>query len=431
MADVRPFRGLRYNPAVVSDIAQVVTPPYDVISPTMQAEYYERNPFNIIQLELGRETPQDDHLDNRYTRAAAIFANWRLNGVLQEDPVPAFYVYQQQFTAQERDYTRTSILARVRLEPWEADIVLPHEHTLSKAKDDRLKLLRACVANLSSIMSLYDDPDGAIFAILKQVTEEPPVSELTDDDGEHHRLWQITSADLIDTIHTALADRQLFIADGHHRYETALNYREEVRALHRGLSPDEAANFVLMALIATDDPGLVVLPTHRLVSSLSDQQLAALPVVLASNWEMTELAETSDLRELLSQAGEVPTIIVATREHRWLLRVSAAGRHTMAQIDEPEAWQELDVALVQELVIDRAFGIDREHLATSEKISYTRDIADALAALDDGRAQVAILLNATRPTQIRDVALAHGRMPQKSTYFYPKLITGIVINPVW
>ncbi len=434
MADVRPFRGLRY-PHDGLDLAAVLTPPYDVISPDQQSEYYARNPHNIIRLELGRDEPGDDTLTNRYTRAAATFADWRLSGDLVQDVAPSFYVYQQQFRVEDHDYTRTSLVARVRLEPWEAGVILPHERTLAKPKDDRLKLLRACAANLSPIMALFDDPTGAIGKVMGRASKGSPLVSCIDDAGEHHLLWTITDPGIAAQLTAAFADQQLFIADGHHRYETALAFRDEVRDLQRGLLPDEAANFVMMALVATTDPGLLVLPTHRLIRGISDADLARLPEALGQFWSVDAITESDAeaLTKRLAGAGTPGTVaaIVATRDQRWLVRVTDAGRAHLAATGEPDPWQALDVAAAQELILGGALGIDREAITSGDRVSYVRDAAQALDALTAGTAQVAILLNPTQPAQVRDVASAGGRMPQKSTYFYPKLITGLVINPVW
>jgi uncharacterized protein (DUF1015 family) len=226
MADVRPVSGLRYT--AQADLAALVTPPYDVISPEAQDRYYERHPENIIRLELGREGATDNALDDRYTRAAMTFAEWRLRGVLRQDP-PTLYVYEQRFSVAGADYTRASLLARVRLEPWEAGVVLPHERTLSKPKDDRLKLVRACAANLSPIMALYDDPRGQLDKRLARVRRRKPAVAFSDESGEEHRLWPAGDALLNAQVASFFDSSRIYIADGHHRYETALAYRDEVR----------------------------------------------------------------------------------------------------------------------------------------------------------------------------------------------------------
>nr|HET6904744.1 DUF1015 domain-containing protein [Ktedonobacteraceae bacterium] len=435
MADVRALRGIRYNDEVVSDLAEVVTPPYDVISKEAQAKYYARNPYNVIRLELGEEQVGDNTLNNRYTRAAAALAEWRLQGVLRQDALPGYYLYQQVFSQNGQQYTRTSLLARVRLEPWSSKVVLPHEHTMSKPKDDRLKLLRACATNLSPIMSLYDDPQGRIRRLLGAYADKAEV-QITDEVGEGHRLQHITDPAQIDLIQNFFAERQLYIADGHHRYETALNYREEIREQRRQLHVDDAVQFVLMALVDVDDPGLLVLPTHRLLSGLPTTALRALSTEqLARYFTVSELGSGTTSDALLAQMAQAGTteaaLVLSTGEQNWLLRLNEQGRRRMAESGHSAAWNELDVAVAHTLILEALLGIQTEDVTAGSYLRYTRDAQQAVQAVQTGEAQAALLLNATRVRQIRDVSQADDRMPQKSTYFYPKLITGLVMNPLW
>ena len=460
MADVRPVPGIRYTPA--TDLAAVVTPPYDVISPEAQARYYERAPENIIRLELGRDEPDDDELDNRYTRAALTFADWRLHGVLQQD-APALYLYEQRFTTPALDggeRTRLSLLARVRIEPWEAGVILPHERTLSKPKSDRLKLARATAATLSPIMALYDDPRGELAKALAKSLKRAPDADFTDEGGESHRLWVVRDAALIERVASFFRDRQLYIADGHHRYETALAYREELREARRELPPEDAANFTLMALSAIEDAGLVVLPTHRIVRGVATERLAEFQRDLEGLFEVAPLAAEGaegqddldglaapDVIHALATAGDggqrVAFALVAPDGVR-LLRLTDAGRAAMEEraaggssalsdAGASAAWRGLDVAVLHELVLARGLSVSEQAIRAGEHVTYTRDAQAALDAVRSGAdgAQLAFLLNPTPPAAIRDVARAGDRMPQKSTYFYPKLITGLVINPLW
>lgn len=439
MADVRPLPGLRYT--ATADLAALVTPPYDVISPEAQAAYYARHPDNIIRLELGREEPDGNELNDRYTRAAVTFADWRLRGILAQD-APAFYLYEQRFTAGDTTHARTSLLARVRLEPWDAQVVLPHERTLSKPKDDRLKLLRACAANLSPIMALYDDPNGELAKRLAKARRGKPAIALTDETGEEHRLWLASDALLAAHISAFFGDRQIYMADGHHRYETALAYRDEVRELRRELEASDAANFVLMALCAVEDAELVVLPTHRLLRDVPSDRLASLDTALDAWFDQEPLpgddshAWTARLAE--ASAGGATALALVRPQSATLLRLRPAGRAAMAAAGtgagddhHTDAWRALDVAVLHELVLDRALGINAAAVQAGEHVTYTRDASAAADAVRQARAQLAALLNPTPPAQVRDVALASDRMPQKSTYFYPKLITGLVINPLW
>lgn len=433
MAEIQPLRGIRY---VGQDLSEVVTPPYDVISEEAQARYYARNPYNIIRLELGRDEANDTVLNNRYSRAATMLAEWRTQDILREDSTPRYYCYQQVFTYKGQSYTRTSLLARVRLEPWSARVVLPHEHTMAKPKSDRLKLMEACATNISPIMSLYDDPRGRMRKLLSSYAAHAEV-QIIDEVQEEHRLQAITDEQQIALIQDFFSERRLYIADGHHRYETALNYRDEVLAMRKHLHSDDAVNFVLMALIDLDDPGLLVLPTHRLVSSLSQDALAALSNQQLGQYFMVRELAMGDYPpevplQMLAQAdGAVPSCVICTAEQSWLVSLNEQGKARMEQSGHSPAWNALDVAVAHTLVLEALLGLTADDLAAGTHVRYTRDTLQALQAVQTGEAQVALLLNPTRVRQIREVAEADDRMPQKSTYFYPKLITGLVMNPLW
>lgn len=435
MADVQPLRGIRYASEVVGDIAQVVTPPYDVISPEAQARYYQRNPHNIIRLELGLDQPGDNELNNRYTRAARTFAEWRKSGVVRQEEQPAYYVYQQRFRAQGRDYTRTSLIARVRIEPWDARVVLPHERTMSKPKSDRLNIIRATATNLSPIMSMYDDPQGRIRRLLSSYVEQAEV-QFSDEADEMHILHPVQDPQQIELIRDFFSERQLYIADGHHRYETALNYRNEILEQRKQLHPDDAANFVMMALIDLDDPGMVVEPTHRVLFNLAPEILNTLvPERFADYFTVQQLPEQMQAKELLQkleQAGnDTPSFIIHTAANNLLLSLNAAGKEQMAKSQHSEAWNGLDVAVAHTLVLEALLGVTPADITAGTHLRYIHEAQDALNEVSQGTAQVALLLNATRVRQICEVSDADDLMPQKSTYFYPKLITGLVMNPLW
>ncbi|GCE13298.1 DUF1015 domain-containing protein [Tengunoibacter tsumagoiensis] len=435
MADVQPLRGLRYAPEKIKDLANVVTPPFDVISHEAQDRYYARHPYNVIRLELGHQGTNDTSLSTVYSRAAATFAEWRVQQVLQQENTACYYLYQQSFLYQGQSYTRTSLLARVRLEPWEKRIVLPHEHTRTKDKEDRLQLLRACATNFSPIMCMYEDPQGRIRRLLNTYAEQAEV-QLTDEVGEQHRLHPITDAQQIAAIQDFFRERQIYIADGHHRYTTALTYREEIREQRKELHPQDAANFVMMALIDLDDPGMLVLPTHRLLNHLSSEQLAVLiPERLGAYFTVEPASSTATQAELiahLAQRGqEQPTLMVQTEAQMLFLRINEGGRQEMERSGHGEAWNALDVAQVQRLILERLLGITADQVAAGNYIRYTHETAEALQAIAQKQAQAVILLNGLPFRQVRDVAQADERMPQKSTYLYPKLISGLVMNPLW
>lgn len=435
MAEVRPFRGLRYSQQVVGDLAQVVTPPFDVISPTAQQRYYERSPYNIIRIELGRQEPGDNELDNVYTRAAATLGEWRLNGTLFQDTQPCYYLYQQRFAYGEQSYTRTSLLARVRLEPWASRVILPHEHTLKKAKDDRLQLYRACATNISPIMSMYDDPQGRIRRLLSPLAEQAEI-QIVDEAGEEHRLQPIVDQQHITLIQDFFAQRQLYIADGHHRYETALNYQAEITEQRKEVHPDDGINFVLMALIDVDDPGMLVLPTHRILFNLSPDVLQRLtPSQLSSTFNVQVLEgiqSSGAILQTLEQAGaEQSSLVVYTPEQALLLQINEQGRQWMEESGHSEAWNRLDVAVAQRLLLERILELRAEDMTAGTYVRYSHEPEETLQAVQRGEAQAAIFLNGTPLRQVCEVAQADDRMPQKSTYIYPKLITGLVMNPLW
>jgi len=435
MAEVLPLKGLRYASGYASDMAALVTPPYDVISPAEQEAYYQRHLLNIIRLELGRQFPDDTSLNNRYTRAAALLAEWREQGVMVQESESGFYLYWQRFRIFGRPYTRLSLLGRVRLEPWDAGVVLPHEHTLAKPKSDRLRLLRACAANLSPVMALYEDAERILAVQLDELVKRAPEVSFVDDAGEEHGLVRVLEPQLIEYITTFFADRSLFIADGHHRYETALAYRDELDTARKGLGPNDPANFVLMALVALDDPGLVVLPTHRLIHQLAEAALSRLGERLTKVFSvelMDPAASVPELLEWLAEAGRTaPSFMLILPESTFLLSLRPEGAARMKSTGRSDAWQRLDVAILHTLVLGAELGLSEADVASGDYVSYTRDAHAAMHAVRTGEARCAVLLNPTPVTALRDVSLSGERMPQKSTYFYPKLITGLVLNPLW
>ncbi len=435
MAELQPLKGIRYNRGVVGNLAEVVTPPFDVISAEAQERYYARNPYNVIRLELAKQEPGDNVLNNRYTRAAATCSEWRLNGVLRQEERPALYLYQQRFTHGGKTYTRTGLLARVRLEPWSAQVVLPHERTLSRPKDDRLHLLQATATQFSPIMAMYEDPQARIRRLLASYATRPEV-EITDEANEQHTLQPITDEQQIILIQDFFSERQLFIADGHHRYETALNYRNEARERHKDMYAADAANYVMMALVDMEDAGMLVLPTHRLLHGLSAERLAKLNRErLEQYFSVQELEQgtgSEELEKRLAEASEQgPSMVIQTPHQRFLLTLNERGRGQMAESGHAAAWNELDVAIAHRLILETLLGLRPEEITAGQYVRYVHEAEAALHAVEGGEAQAALLLTGTPVRQISKVAQAGELMPQKATYFYPKLITGLVMNPLW
>jgi len=436
LADVRPFRGLRYRPGVAANLADLLAPPFDVISPEAQGFLLRRHPANIVRLELGEERPDDTPQDSRYTRAAATLRRWLAEGILAVDPEPAFYLYDQEFFRSGRLLRRRSLLARVRLEPWANGVVRPHEHTLIAPKKDRLQLLRHCRTSFSPVFALYRDVDGRLRAAASQAASAAPVAQAREPGGETHTLYSLAGEAATSGIRDLFRDRTLYVADGHHRYETALAYREERRT--PDWSGEEPENFAFMALTAAEDAGLVVLPIHRVV------RLTTIPDDLPTGFEGLFVVEDlgpvraggplRDALARLSEAGSEGPACVAVGPGPSRLRLlrprNLEALRSSLPPGTPTAWRDLDVALLQYAVLEGLLGIDAAHLARGDALEYTEDAGEALEAVASGRVPLAFLLNATPVEQILAVADAGERMPQKSTFFYPKLATGLVMYPL-
>ncbi len=437
MNDIRPFRGLRFDEAVVGPTGRVVCPPYDVISPLEQLTLYGESPFNVVRLELGLEYPEDDASSNRYTRAAATLRRWLEAGALREEPEPALYLYEQQFTYGGETLVRRGMLADLRLAPWDEGVVLPHEETLAKPKADRLELMRATACDLSPIFLLFDDPTGGVSQLMAEASATPPTVTADTGDGQIHRLWVLPAADH-GALVSALQSPQLYVADGHHRYETELSYRDERRVGDPRGSADAPYNFGMMLLVDARDPGLVVLPTHRMVRGVDPLRLEALEATLSEGFEIegvdTEGLDASTLAEALlrrmrERGQEGPALgiyrpgsaALLTPRESALPRPSSSGK-------EPSARPLLDVDVLHDQLLKPLLGIGPEQLKAGNNVGYTRDAAEAVEAVEKGSSQAAFLLNPTRVEQVLETARARGKMPQKSTYFYPKPVTGLVIN---
>lgn len=443
MAKVRAFNGIRYNPAKVKDLAVVISPPYDIISPGEQEEYYERDEHNIIRLEFGKTFPTDDQDDNRYTRAARDFQKWLREGVLVPEPRPAFYVYEQVFEFEGRRRVRRGMFTGFQLEPWYEGSIFPHEATFPKPKSDRLALMRACRANFSPVYSLSStERPGQLGDVLAELTGASPTVETTDDRGETHRLWVVDAAAQIQRVQQVLDPAKLVIADGHHRYETALTYREERRAEEGPPSEQKPYDSVLMMIVDKDDPGLVILPTHRLLRGLGEDDLARLRGLANRYFDIQAVrsggdAASSALETVMEKLRRLPQRHVFAAaglapDELWLL-VPKVGVELDGVMpgDKSAAWRGLDVAIVHELLLDPVLQGKGKNLGPEEGVGYTRDAQFALESVQSGEYQAALFVRPTEVQQIIDVALARDKMPEKSTYFQPKIPTGLVINPLF
>jgi uncharacterized protein (DUF1015 family) len=421
MAEVRPFRALRYTSR--TDPALAIAPPYDVISPAEQAALYERSPYNVVRIEYGVQRESDTPSENRYTRAGADLTRWREEGLLALDASSAVYIYTQEFGWEDVRYRREAYFCALRLESWDKGIVKPHEHTLAKPKADRLDLIRATRTQVSPVYSLFR-PRG------------PRVVDFTGEtlmdfeaDGQRHTLAAMTDAGRLSAFEQLMSESDVYIADGHHRYETALAYRDEVRARAASWTGDEPENFVLMALTAHDDPGLLVLPTHRLVHR--DPPGEAIERISRA-FEIEEAPDlTAALRRLADRrsAGESAFVVLGMVDGASLITLKNRDAvESLMPAGESDAWKRLDVNVLQYGVLQDIFGIDDSALTAGGAVTYTQDAAAAQQAVARGEAKCAFLINATPVDQVLAVSDANGRMPQKSTYFYPKLPTGLVLR---
>ncbi|MGE5543782.1 MAG: DUF1015 domain-containing protein [Bacillota bacterium] len=433
MAGIIPFIGLRYNNSKISNLASVMTPPYDIIDDKSQARYYAENPVNIIRLELGLIFPDDDEQNNRYTRAKKYLDRWMEDETLVPEAKPAIYVYQQEFPGTKGTLTRTGFICGLKLEDYSAGSVLPHEETLSKPKADRLKLMQATQCNFSSIFGLYSDPERLVDkALLEAIGGREPDVNIVDEAGETHRLWVVTDEATLQAVSTNLREKQIFIADGHHRYETALEYCKQMH-----ISGYKGYDYVMATLVNLYDEGLVVLPTHRVVRNISNLDLKGLKSALTEVFEVEEFDLSIGLpgfmNELANRGKKKHAFGLYTQERSlYLLTVKNMNQaKSLMPKEMSDSWKKLDVALLDNLVLSRLLRIDKSDRKNRDNISYTRDEDWAVARVNDGSHQLAFLLNPTRVEEVVAVAQAGDKMPQKSTYFYPKLLTGMVINPLF
>jgi uncharacterized protein (DUF1015 family) len=415
MADVQPFRALHYDLDRTGGLQPVAAPPYDVIDPAQRRELVARSPYNVVEIDL----PEDPDGGDPYAHAAATMQGWREAGVLVRDESPALWALEQDYLGPDgRRRTRRGFFARVRVEDYGPGRIRPHERTHPGPKEDRLRLTRATGANLSPIFSLYDDPAGAAWGALAPHTEGEPWAEVTDQDGTVHRLWRVGDAESIEAVTAALAGVELLIADGHHRYETARVHAEE--------TGDPDAGWVMMALVALQDPGLTVFPTHRLLTGLDEARRAELEAVLERDFTVTDVsAET--LEPEGDGAVRMGYLDARDRRPRMLeLRDPAIAAEALP--DKPQPYRELDTAVLEAVVLRGALGMTEDDISHLRGLDYARDTAQAIGRVELGDADAAFFMRGTPVDQVRAVAAAGESMPPKSTYFFPKVLTGMLFN---
>ncbi len=444
MAQVAPFRGLHFNPAKVPNFTDVVTPPYDVIKPGEREAFAARHPNNMVHLILPPGMPGDDRLHNRYTRAAALFRKWQQEEVLVRDPEPAFYYWEMDFEHAGGTRTRSGFAAVVRLEPLSGGVIRPHEQTFSAAKADRLELLKHAQANFSPIFSLFPDPANAVLTQLKAARAPEPLAAFRDALGYHHRLFVITAAEALKAVHQALLPVPLFIADGHHRYETALAYQKLLRQRYPLLArPQASFNYTLMYLANLHDPNLVILMAHRLLGGPRLKRLdeASFLQRLNEYFEVAPLPQAAAagnpyeefLQQKLSEVSppETAFILLGFGSRAWRLRLRPGARQNLLAKQMHPALAKLDVAVLNYLIFEKILGLDGQAQDDQETCKYTSKMGEAIQAVRQAEARLAFLLNPTRIDQVQEVASAGLIMPRKSTYFYPKVMTGLILNPIY
>jgi len=439
MAEVQPFRGLRYNVERTGDISSLISPPYDIISPEEQQFYYRQSPYNVIRLELGEEQPFDSPENNKYTRAADTLKKWLEEGILFREPVPAFYIFEHRFIHQGVMKRRWGLTARVRLGSQSVGEARPHEVTLESRIGDRLNLLRSCRVNFSPILGMVRK---GLLPLLLQLTRDNPDLSAVDHQGIAHNMWVIRDEKSLAEVSAWYAHKALYIADGHHRYETALAYQREQQAARSHCSGSEAFNFVMMTLADAEDPGTIALPTHRLVRLPQPQSSAKLREELSLFFNVEDCDPSGGtLPErlktwlgILEEQGKRGTAMGLYGLNNQRLYVITPRQKTKLQAMLPSSysqdWKDSDVTLLHWIILRQIMGINTPQ-KEEECLGYTLDEQEAINRVNSGEYQLAFLMNPVPIPKVLAVADAGDRMPPKSTYFYPKLPTGLVMYPLW
>lgn len=432
MTDIRPFNGVHYNQELLKHWTEVICPVYDIISPEQQKELYLKNEGNFVRIEFSRDLPQDVENDNKYTRAAATMDEWLKKGILLTDRTPAIYVHDHYFTYRGKEYKRRNLIVRVRLEEWEKMIVRPHEGTMTKPKADRLNLLWTLQANTSSIMGLYEDPTRQIIQVIAAAERRTPLLYLEKTGGEGHVVWAITDPAAIQTMQKALADQPVYIADGHHRYESALNYKRQRSATAPSATGEEGFNFVMMTLIDFADAGLMILPPHRLVRGIPKSTLDELNPKLKAFFDMEEIPLKSPvspekLDSLLNKGEDIRSVACGLVPGKLVsLRLRKdADISPMIPLFHSDIYKRLDVSVIDHVILEDLLGLGADY---STLVNYTYDETDAVNRVCAGEFQMSFLLKPIKAETIKAISDVRDRMPKKSTYFHPKPPAGLIVN---
>ncbi len=438
MADIRPFKAVHYNPKLAGDLEKLITPPYDVISPAEQDAFYQAHPLNVIRLVLGKQYPDDTESGNKYTRAATVLRQWIQQGTLVRRQNVGLTVYRMDFAELGGGRSRIDgIVALVKVDDYGKGKVLPHEKTYKGPKQDQLNLMRACKANLTPIHALFDDDRNEVMSVYRSLVQFPPDQEATEADGTVHRTWTLEDSAAIDRIVNILRDKSLFIADGHHRYETALAFRNEMRAAGH-TDPDAPHEYMMMYLTSMSHPGLTILPAHRMVKRLKDVDVPIILRVLDPYFEIEDLCYTEANRQEVAQTlidrirsysnvgGKFGMVVQGDNCFRLLRLKDFQAIDSLMDADIPSSLRGLDVTILREIILGHALGMDKEN--AEGQIEYTPLVKEALNKVLKGEIQVSFILNPTRVDQMRVAAELGHKLPHKSTYFYPKISSGLVLN---
>ena len=437
MPEIRPFKGLRYNIEKIK-LEEVITEPYDRIPPPLQEEYYRRNPYNVVRIILGKDDDPEHSEKNKYQRAKIYLDKWLNKGILLKEKQEALYLYEQEFKLRDERKKRLGLIARVKLEEFSSRKVLPHEKTFPKHKIDRLNLLRETNTNTGQIFLLYKDDDRTVLRAVEEAMEKAELgAEVKDEDYFIHRLWIIKEKEDIQRIQEAMADKVLIIADGHHRYETSLNYQKELFEKQKEVKGDEPFHYVMMTLFRLDDPGLVILPTYRLVKGLDKLSEEGLKKLLSPYFEISEMhwfdpSDKSTLEEVqrrIQEENHTFAALISLFKKIFIFHLKSEDILDK-EIKEQKSgeWKQLDVAILHSLIIDKLEALASGPFSQEDNVSYIRNLEQGLKKVEQGEFQMIILLKPVSLSQIRKVVENGELMPHKSTDFFPKLKSGLVMN---
>ncbi len=436
MAKVIPFRGLRYNTEKFQDLDSVTAPPYDIISPEQQQELYNKNEYNVVRLDYGMNFDNDTDTANRYTRSGAYLEKWMQEQDLVLEDKPSFYIYEQIFSlgTEKPFHSLKGIIGLVQLEEFSKNVVMPHEETITKAKTDRLKLMETTAANLSQVYSLYMDDNKEIAGLIEEQSDGEPDLTFVTPENVTQNIWIIKDEAINARISSLFQEKQIFIADGHHRYETALNYRKARHAADGTQEGTMSYDYVMMMLVSMSDGGLFVFPTHRLVRGLEHFDEEMVVGFLTEDFWVSKIHFTEGdyasimMDRLTNTVDETLFGLYTGQNYYYLLKLKDTQSIDDLIDGKSEAYKHLDVTILHKLILEKYMGIDEENMRSQKNLIYTRDAQEAVELVQNGAMNCAFLINPPKVAEIKEIAQAKEKMPQKSTYFWPKLVTGIVMN---